>query len=732
VPSYVGPRDTVTGAGGPYTFPWTPTTGTFTVPGENASFAYDVLGNVTQANNAFARITRTYDAAGRLTTEVLNTSTWDTTHSQRWGKHTAASRYAYDLNSRRTVLFRPTGDSLRYVYHKQMSALDSLVGYGAFAYVYDNLGRVMSSTAPYQVTTTFDYDLDGQRWHRLQRGLEYKGPVLSDTTIIHADTLLYDARGKRSQAYTEVFREGYRYDGLGHADSVGRIAIPGLQLTEEKFQYSPLGNIGFSKAEQQYGVLDSTRHRYLTASGRVKATDRLPDPGPMADSSGYDADGNVTWFTDVHVFTDAPLGVSNPIGFAKYYYGADNKLRIADKRSPDSVKLAFAHAPDRWMNTFEEYRYDALGRRIAKRAQRRSCENYCVSTIERFVWDGSDLLQESRYPGRWDSPSDSLEVDTGYVMQKIWSPCPPATPCWDTTYVPKMFGSTRYEYDGTIDHPVSMRRQYYAKDTLALLDNVTVYPQYDAKGNAAGDTKNTSPLTDPGFQVNWPAADLRAYGFYASGSAPTSWFGSVITGGQDATGLQYKRNRYYNAEGGRFTQEDPIGLAGGMNLYGFASGDPVNFADRFGLCPDGVNATSVRQTGGRQTTIHCEDGSTEVRTGGTWAWRNYNPGNLRQSALAAGRSGGFAVFTNRATGHEAMWRQFSLDAARGMTLASMLEKYAPRSENDTDAYIAFVSMRSGVSASTSLESLTEITAHAVIRAMQEHEGWKAGSVVIRR
>jgi uncharacterized protein RhaS with RHS repeats len=33
------------------------------------------------------------------------------------------------------------------------------------------------------------------------------------------------------------------------------------------------------------------------------------------------------------------------------------------------------------------------------------------------------------------------------------------------------------------------------------------------------------------------------------------------------------------------TQEDPIGLAGGLNLYGFAQGDPVNFSDPFGLCP---------------------------------------------------------------------------------------------------------------------------------------------------
>jgi len=34
------------------------------------------------------------------------------------------------------------------------------------------------------------------------------------------------------------------------------------------------------------------------------------------------------------------------------------------------------------------------------------------------------------------------------------------------------------------------------------------------------------------------------------------------------------------------TQEDPIGLAGGLNLYGFAGGDPINFWDPFGLSAD--------------------------------------------------------------------------------------------------------------------------------------------------
>jgi RHS repeat-associated protein len=62
------------------------------------------------------------------------------------------------------------------------------------------------------------------------------------------------------------------------------------------------------------------------------------------------------------------------------------------------------------------------------------------------------------------------------------------------------------------------------------------------------------------------------------------WFGSLIQGKQDQTGVMHMRNRYYDPNSGRFTQEDPIGLAGGLNLYGFAGGDPVNFSDPFGLC----------------------------------------------------------------------------------------------------------------------------------------------------
>ena len=50
--------------------------------------------------------------------------------------------------------------------------------------------------------------------------------------------------------------------------------------------------------------------------------------------------------------------------------------------------------------------------------------------------------------------------------------------------------------------------------------------------------------------------------------------------------LVFVRASRYDAGTGQFTQQDPIGIAGGANVYGFVSGDPVNFADPFGLWPD--------------------------------------------------------------------------------------------------------------------------------------------------
>lgn len=50
----------------------------------------------------------------------------------------------------------------------------------------------------------------------------------------------------------------------------------------------------------------------------------------------------------------------------------------------------------------------------------------------------------------------------------------------------------------------------------------------------------------------------------------------------EETGLHYNFFRYYDPEIGRFTQQDPIGLLGGNNLYQFAS-NTQNWVDISGL-----------------------------------------------------------------------------------------------------------------------------------------------------
>jgi RHS repeat-associated protein len=119
--------------------------------------------------------------------------------------------------------------------------------------------------------------------------------------------------------------------------------------------------------------------------------------------------------------------------------------------------------------------------------------------------------------------------------------------------------------------------------------------------------------------------------------------GSLIFESRDASGLYYRRNRYYDSEKGRFTQEDPIGLAGGVNVYGFANGDPVSYSDPYGLCPRTLTLAPAAAADGPLPVVDAALAVSCVIELGMIGFRLYRTARAAESAAAALAGGAVAT-----------------------------------------------------------------------------------------
>ena len=126
-----------------------------------------------------------------------------------------------------------------------------------------------------------------------------------------------------------------------------------------------------------------------------------------------------------------------------------------------------------------------------------------------------------------------------------------------------------------------------------------------------------------------------------------------------------------------------------------------------------------------------EDGDRYLRSGGTIAWRFNNPGNLRPGSKytrhigkGATKSGEFLIFPTVEAGR-AEKKGLLLRKYKDDTLKQMMEQYAPRSENDTDAYLAYLTKKSGIDKGAVIGKLSQNDLDALMDAMESYEGYHA-------
>lgn len=137
---------------------------------------------------------------------------------------------------------------------------------------------------------------------------------------------------------------------------------------------------------------------------------------------------------------------------------------------------------------------------------------------------------------------------------------------------------------------------------------------------------------------------------------------------------------------------------------------------------------------GRDVVCTTADGRRVRRTGGTRAWRNMNPGNIRYSefsrnAGAIGQAGGFAVFPDEETGTRAISLLLRGQSYNNLTIARAITRYAPPSENNTAAYHRRIQQITGLNINRRISDLSDGELSRVVDAIRAIEGWEAGRII---
>jgi RHS repeat-associated protein len=552
--------------------------------GRVASYAYDSLGRLKTTTDPLNRTDSLfYDTADRLIRQVLPggreiafdydssgnlisvTPPSQPAHLFKYtaldldsvyappslGVGTWSTQYRYDLDRQLTKILRPGGDSIVLNYQSATGRPSSVVfDRGTLAFTYgDSTGQLLGLSGPASTSLTFTYD------GFLPKTVTWGGPVegsvgvgydsdfrVTSQTVNGGDSVTfgYDADGlltaagslglKRSSTTGFVERDSlsgilgvWTYDPKGALASYTATVSSGDTLFRTSYVRDSLSRI----TELTEIVEGDTTVAEFTFddAGRLETVTRN---GQLTASYEYDANGNRLELTTqggtvTGTYDDQDRLTS--YGSATYTYARNGELQEkvvgTDTTRYTYDALANLTAVELPDGTVIEYVIDPQNRRIGKKVD--------GDLVQGFLWQGQL------------APVAELDSTGAVVSRFVYA---------TRANVPDYIEKDGQTYRLVLDHLGSVRLVVNTEN-----DSVVQRLDYDEFGVV---TLNTNP----GFQ-------------------PFAFAGGLY---DEQTGLVRFGLRDYDAETGRWTAKDPIGLAAGTaNLYEYAANDPVGQSDPLGL-----------------------------------------------------------------------------------------------------------------------------------------------------
>ena len=494
---------------------------------ERALQQFDVRGQVTVAtDNANNTVQRAYDPAGN---QIFLTNR----NSKRW-------QFQYDGANRLTNTITPASKSTKVALDARGLPLTVQQPSGHTATnSYDARGRLISRSDSLG-TLTYQLDPNGHCTNLFEgirtnawvfdvygRPTSYRDP---DGNLLQYN---YDANGNLTQlTYPGNKAVSYAYDALNRLTTVTDWASRQTTLEYDL-------NSRLTKVTRPNGTVREIN--YDPAGQTSNIVERAANLSPIAFFRlHWTTAGRVDW-----EFA-APLPHSNAPPTRNMTYDDDNRIATfasTNVTHDDDGNMTYGPSTN---GVFQTYVYDARNRLLSM--------------------------------GGWTNGYDALDNRTSLANSTNITRCvinPNAA--LSQVLVRTNNGTTTFYVYG-------LGLLYEVKMNTNGVETAINYYHYDYRGS-------TVAMTDSGANVRarfeYSVYGTLTYQTNAPGtSAPdTPFLFNGRYGVQtDPNGLLYMRARYYNPYLCRFINADPSGLAGGLNVYAYAGGNPVSALDPFGLC----------------------------------------------------------------------------------------------------------------------------------------------------